>query len=322
MTDTPDTAETGQRPSAAAPTAATDPRAVIALPTAQQRWAGRILTRAPGPGQSARVLHEILTTRFKGRDRALRAAATLIDEHPAGWQHLGPPPDTPATRTRRRETPLGRCLCHHEDGTARPGLLEAQRRALLDAEWGRPHRLEPGPGSNGAPWLITSAWGLPDDVAHLFLIHDDHVTLYARDQSADTHFSQAAQIPTITRPGGAPVHIDWEQLAPVLDEASAQIRARSRRDYQRAATARTLAETATRLSRIAPHADLVLYLLGGGTRTDPPSREPDAEAALAAAADIHSADLPALLLRAPRSEQIRLLKLAAHQLDPDKHPAP
>lgn len=104
-----------------------------------------------------------------------------------------------------------------------------------------------------------------------------------------------------------------------MDEASAQIRARPRRDYQRAATARTLAETATRL---APHADLVLYLLGGGTRTDPPSREPDAEAALAAAADIHSADLPALLLRAPRSEQIRLLKLAAHQLDPDKHPAP
>jgi hypothetical protein len=328
MTDTPGTAEaaasaeTGQNApaSAIAPVA----RAVIALPMPEQRWAGRILTHAPGPAETARVLHEILATRFKGRDRTLRAAAELVDEHPAGWEYLRPPPGTAAARTRRRETPLGRCRCHQDDGTPRPGLLDAQRRALRDAEWGRSHRPEPGPGTDGAPWLITNAWGLPDDIAHLFLIDADHINLYARDKSADTHFSRAAQIPMPTQAARvwARPPIDWEQLAPELDEASARIRARPRRDWERAAAARTLAETATRLARIAPHADLVLYLLGGGTPTETGTGAPVCEAALAAAADVHSADLPALLLRAPRSEQIRLLKLAAHQLDPDKHRAP
>ena len=65
----------------------------------------------------------------------------------------------------------------------------------------------------------------------------------------------------------------------------------------------------------------MLYVLGG-SRTDQGEANPVAVAALAAAANVHGADLPALLLRTDRAEQLRVLRLAAHQLDPDSFGAP
>jgi hypothetical protein len=296
---------------------------VLAVPLPERGWAGRILTCAPGPAQTARVLHEILTTRHKGRDRAARAISELIYQHPAGWEHLGPDPATAPTRTRNKQIPLGRCRCHLPDGTAHPALARAWQDALTSAEWGQPHRIECAPDQDGAPWLITHRHSLDKDVAHLFLLHPGHLQLFARDQSAEDHytqvgirgFDQAAHIPT-----GRPM--DWERFASELDAASAAIRARPRRDWKREAAARTLAETASRLERVAAHVDLVLYLLRGANSTTRAEPDPLAEAALAAAANVHGAELPALLLRTDRTDQVRLLKLAAHQLDPDKHHAP
>ena len=330
MTTTPDTtrsdhdvvsAADSPRDTAPAPVPVA-PRAVLAVPLPERGWAGRILTCAPGPAATARVLQEILHARHKGRDRAARAISELIYQHPAGWEHLGTDPAAAPTRTRKRRVELGRCRCHLPDGTARPALARAQQDALTSAEFGQPHRIAAALDEDGAPWLITHRHSLDKDVAHLFLLHPGHLQIFARDQSGEDHytevavrgFDQAAHIPT-SRP------TDWERFAPVLDAASTAIRARPRRDWKREAAARTLAETATRLQRIAAHADLVLYLLGGGNaaRAEP---DPLAEAALAAAANVHGADLPALLLRSDRADQVRLLKLAAHRLDPNKHPAP
>ena len=329
MTTTPDTTRsdpdvvtTADPPHEIAPAPVPVPRAVLAVPLPERGWAGRILTCAPGPTATARVLQEILHARHKGRDRAARAISELIYQHPAGWEHLGTDPAAAPTRTRKRRVELGRCRCHLPDGTACPALARAQQDALTSAEFGQPHRIAAAPDEDGAPWLITHRHSLDQDVAHLFLLHQNHIQIFARDQSDQDHytevavrgFDQAARIPA-SRP------TNWESFAPVLDAASAAIRARPRRDWKREAAARALAQTATRLQRVAAHVDLVLYLLGGGNTA---SGQPDplAEAALAAAANVHGADLPALLLRSDRADQIRLLKLAAHHLDPDKHPAP
>lgn len=330
MTATPDTTRSGHdvfsaadspQDIASAPIPMV-PRAVLAVPLPERGWAGRILTHAPGPAATARILQEILRTRHTGRDRAARAISELIYQHPAGWEHLGTDPANPPTRTRKRKVELGRCRCHLPDSTARPALARAQQDALTSAEFGQPHRVEPAPGHDGAPWLITHRHSLDEDVAHLFLLHPGHINIFARDQSDQDHltevairgFSHVARIPT-SRP------TNWESFAPELDAASAAIRARPRRDWKREAAARTLAETATRLQRVAAHVDLVLYLLGG-VNTASGQPDPLAEAALAAAANVHGADLPALLLRSDRADQIRLLKLAAHHLAPDKHHAP
>ena len=322
MTETPDTAQSTGTP---APAPAPVPRAILAVPLPDRGWAGRILTHAPGPAETVKLLHEILTTRHKGRDRASEAISELIYGHPAGWEYLGTEPGTEAARTRQREVPLGRCRCHQPDGTGRPGLLTAAQRALTNAEWGKgsSYRPDPGPGTDGAPWLITDRWTMDEDIAHVFLLHPDRIEVYARDQSAPDHYTEVGIIRGFTPAARVPAsrQHDWEQTGPALDQASATIRARPRHDWQRAAAARALAEAAKRLERISPHTDLVLYVLGG-SRTDQGEANPIAVAALAAAANVHGGDLPALLLRTDRAEQLRVLKLAAHQLDPDTHHAP
>jgi hypothetical protein len=303
----------------ATPPATPAPSAIIAVPLATGRndkvdWSGRILEHAPGPAETARILHTILTTRFKGHTRVSQATDEVLAEHPAGWEYLGPEPGAKAGRTRR-DAPLGRCRCHQADGTARPGLLYAAHRALRAAEWGPDYRPTPDPGEDGAPWKISSRQSVTKDVAHLFLINGERFEVHARDQSAEDHFTLIARLSLRTR-------VDWDEIGDELDQASAQVRQRPKRDWNREYAAKDLARAAKLLGTFPSHVDLVLYLLGGGARHEYAAPNKQAEAALAAAAGVHGAELFATLHNATRAEQVRLLTLAAHQLRPAEHPAP
>ena len=297
-------------------------RAVLAIPTYDNNggWAGRILGDAPGPAATVRVLHEILGKRHKGRNRVRDAVSELIHDHPAGWEHLGDPSNTTGGTRRRGEIPLGVCRCHHPDGTAREGLARAQRDALASAEWRGHAHFARDPEADGAPRLITKSHALDPGVAHVFLVNGDCIEIHARDNSADRNFNKVAEVRGFSTAARvkATGPIDWDALGPQIDAASAELRARPRTDWDRVGAARALARAAKELERVPAHADLVLYLLGKEAGT---SRRA-AEAALAEAGDVHSADLPALLLRAPRSEQLRLLRDAAHATDPAEHHAP
>jgi hypothetical protein len=335
VNETPETSETApaaapesQNPTPPEQSAASVTRAVLAIPVRSNTydgWAGRILNHAPGPAETVRVLREILGKRHTGRHRVAEAVSELIYDHPAGWEHLGAAPAADGAARRRGQMPLGTCRCHLPDGAARPGLARAERRALISAEWGRPVRGEAPEGleadPDGTPWRITANSTLPAHVEHVFLLDDDMIEIFARDNSADRKasrdqfvhgYSPLARV-RATRP------LDWEEFAPHLDAASAKVRARLRTDWNRVHAAAALTRAAKELEQIPAHADLLLYLLGKHSGQD--STEQTAEAALAEAARVHSADLPALLLRAPRVEQLRLLRDAAHLTDPAEHPA-
>lgn len=338
MNETPETAETapeaapeGQNPIPPEQAPASVPRAVLAIPVRSNNydgWAGRILNHAPGPAETVRVLREILGKRHKGRHRVTEAISELIYDHPAGWEHLGPDPTATGGTRRVREMPLGTCRCHLPDGTARPGLARAERRALISAEWGRAVRGEvPGalePDADGTPWRITANSTFPAHVEHVFVLDDERIAILARDDSADRKasrdrfvrgFSPVARVHA-TRP------LDWDTIGAQLDAASAELRARPRTNWSRVHAADALTCAAKELEQVPAHADLLLYLLGKHTGHDRSSTKQTAEGALAEAAGVHSAELPALLLRAPRAEQLRLLREAAHLMDPAEHRAP
>ena len=336
MNETPETHDTApeaaperQNPTPTEQAPASVPRAVLAIPVRTNNydgWAGRILNHAPGPAATVRVLREILGKRHKGRHRVTEAISELIYDHPAGWEHLGPDPTATGSGTRRaRGVPLGTCRCHLPDGTARPGLARAEHRALISAEWGRPVRGEvPGalePDADGTPWRITASSTFPAHVEHVFLLDDNMIEIFARDNSAHRSarrdrlvhgFSPVARVHA-TRP------LEWDTIGPHLDAASAEMRSRPRPDWNRVRAAYALTRAAKELEAVPAHADLLLYLLG--KHTDQDGAKQTAEGALAEAAGVHSAELPALLLRAPRAEQFRLLREAAHLTDPAEHPA-
>lgn len=325
--DAPETPPDKQNPTPTAQETASAMRAVLAIPARRHNsdgWAGRILEHAPGPAETVRALREILGKRHKGRHRAADAITELIFDHPAGWERLGPDPAATGAK-RTRETPLGTCRCHEPDGTPRPALLRAQHQALIKAEWNRPMPGEvPGalePADDGTPWLITRSSTFPNRVHHVFVLHEDTIDILACDRGADRKahrdryvhgFTSIARVHA-TRP------VDWDVIAPKLDADSAEMRARPRTDWSRIDAAKGLARAAKELEGVPAHADLLLYLLG--KETDARSK-PTAEAALAEAGGVHGADLPALLLRAPRAEQLRLLRQAAHLMDPAENRAP
>lgn len=334
MNKTPETTATDTAPGALenpTPTeqdAASVPRAVLAIRAHSYNndvWGGRILEYAPGPAETVRVLREILGKRHKGRHRVREAISELIYDHPAGWEHLGPDPAATGGTRRAREVALGACRCHLPDGTSRPGLARAERRALISAEWHRevgggvPGALEPD--ADGTPWRITGSSTFPARVEHVFLLDDESIEVFARDDSADRKasrdrfvqgFSPVARVHA-TRP------MDWEQLGPQLDAASAEMRARPRTDWNRVHAADALTRAAKELEAVPAHADLLLYLLGRHTGQD--GTKQTAEGALAEACGVHGAELPALLLRASRAEQVRLLREAAQLMDPAEHRA-
>jgi hypothetical protein len=315
-----------QNPTPSEPVPASVMRAVLAIPVRSydnDGWAGRILNHAPGPAETARTLHEILSKRHKGRGRVREAISELIYDHSAGWERLGADDATGGTKRRRTEIPLGTCRCHLPDGTPRPGLARAQNQALIAAEWrgeARFTRDPHGQDADGAPQLIQHSQTLDADVAHILLLTGDTIEIHARDNSADRAINKAATVrgfsPAARISAARP--LDWNEIGPHLDRVSAELRARPRTDWDRVHAADALTRAAKELERVPPHADLLLYLLG--KETGQHSKQA-AEGALAEAGGVHSAELPALLLRAPRAEQLRLLREAAYLMDPAQHPA-
>lgn len=295
------------------------PAAVIALPVRDNGWKGRYLHHAPGPGQTAQLLREVITTRYPKRDRYLLATDDLIRTHPGGWAHLGSAtPKDPEVKPRRRPAPAGRCYCHQDDGTVHPNLAASAYATLLAAEDAydnydkgkvqAPHAA----AGDGTPWMMRSGEQLPESIEHVFVLYREAIEVRARNGAKPGSFATAGLVPYTGQ-------VDLGDL----DRAASAIRARTVADRAREHLADQLARTARRLGAIAPHIDLVLYLLGEryADYVKVPADQ-NAEAALARSAGVHTADLPGHLLRLGRADQITLLKTTAHHLSPGTHPAP
>ena len=93
------------------------PAALIAVGTLSN-WTGLPLHHAPGPAETAHLLHRLIMLRTKTRTRAHDAHEQLLEHHPAGWIELGTPGRGGTRQARRAPSPWGSCLCH-DDGTAR-----------------------------------------------------------------------------------------------------------------------------------------------------------------------------------------------------------
>lgn len=292
------------------------PQAVIACDYPDHRiWAGRILHHAPGPAATARTLYELLLT-YPKKDRHRAPATDLIISHPCGWEYLGPDPaDDPAARRVKRGQ-LGRCLCHHPDGTPTQAVIDEALSAMTRTEWRQAANPFTAP-ADGAPRLIK-----PDDaradphIAYVFHLQGQVLRILARDGGTGD-FTEAGAIRAL--PG-----VDFDALGPDLDANAAAIAARTKTDVRRERLAGHLVVTAGCLAEIPAQHDLVLHLLANtmryGYESTPSAR--DAESALARAAGVPSGEVSTFLARASRGEQLRILRLAAHQLAPRLHRAP
>jgi len=107
------------------------PTAAIAVGTLNS-WIGRPLHYAPSPAETALLLHRLIMLRTKARTRHGDAHDQLIAAHPGGWLELGTARADGSRQARRAPSPLGRCLCHHDDGSARPGLAVGYSDRDLD----------------------------------------------------------------------------------------------------------------------------------------------------------------------------------------------
>jgi hypothetical protein len=291
------------------------PQAVIACDYPDHRiWAGRILRHAPGPAATARTLYELLLT-YPKKDRHRAPAADLIISHPSGWEYLGPDPAAePARRAKRGQ--LGRCLCHHPDGTPTQAVIDEALSAMTRTEWRRAANPFTAP-ADGAPRLIKPADAKADPrIAYVFYLQGQALRILARDGGTGD-FTEAGAIRAL--PG-----VDFDALGPELDANAAAIAARTKTDVHSERLAAHLVVTAACLAEIPAQHDLVLHLLTNAMRHQLESRPSarDAESALARAAGIPSGELSTFLARASRGEQLRILQLAAHQLAPRLHPAP
>ncbi len=290
-----------------------DSGAVIAIPTRDDGFHGRYLHHAPGPAATVELLRALFAACYRGRRGYENAIRELITEHPSGWARLGTATSKdPHIKPRRTPAPVGQCYCHHADGTPRPELIEAALATLYQAEirensWIRvPH----GTPGDGSPLRIRSGM-VPGGIEYVYVLHRDGIVVKARDGAYPTsqRFMQAAGF-------------GWDSppAAEQLERACAAIRARTPADLAHEAAADILADTAQRLAQIPAHHDLVLHLLADASRflSVPPATTP--QEALARAAGLHSAELAGHLHHLERGEQIRLLRHAAHQLNPAKHP--
>ncbi|GAA1966581.1 hypothetical protein [Catenulispora subtropica] len=312
-TDTAATSATVDDPGLEEPSAA--PHAVIACDYPDHRtWAGRILHHAPSPAATARVLYELLLT-YPKKNRHSAPALDLIVRHPSGWAYLGPDPDTagPAAGQVKRGQP-GRCLCHHPDGNPTQVVIDEALAAFARHEWRQAHNPFTAP-ANGLPRLIMRDDAKRDPrIAYVFHLRGLQLSVLARDGGTGD-FIRAGTIEIV--PG-----VNFDALGPDLDAHAAAIAARTPTDVRRELIAGRLAEAAANLADIAAHHELVQYLVARTMSFDDPALRVDAESALARAAGIGTGELPAFLARASRGEQLRILRLAAHQLAPGNHRAP
>ncbi len=296
------------------------PGAVIAIPENGGGFHGRYLHHAPGPAATARLLRDLFASRYPGRKGYIRACRELIGQHPSGWQRLGTATGKdPEIKPRRAPAPVGTCYCHQPDGTWNPAVTAAALATLSRAESAaiRGEHTSPGwllgqqprPG-DGSPLLIRDHH-VPDGIDHVYLLFDDGAQILTRD-GAHPNTCRLAQATSLS--WADPV--DDEQI----ERATRAVRARTPADLAYEKAADILADTAQRLAHIPAHHDLVLYLLSVPSGYLGVPAETTPQAALARAADLHPAQLPAHLHELERSEQVRLLRRAAHQLNPVKHP--
>lgn len=296
------------------------PGAVIAMPDRASGFHGRYLHHAPSPSDTARLLRELFAVRYPGRRGYARACAELIGEHPSGWQRLGAATaKDPEVKPRRAPARVGTCYCHQPDGTWQPTVTAAALATLRRAEsaairgehtspaWLLGDAPQPGDGS---PLLIREHH-VPDGIDHIYVLFDDGARILARDGAYPNtaRFTQATGL-RWTDP------LNTEQI----ERASRAVRERTPADLAHEKAADMLADTAQRLAQIPAHHDLVLHLLADASRylSVPPATTP--QAALARAAGLHPAELAGHLHHLERGEQVRLLRHAAHQLNPAKHP--
>ncbi|MEY9861392.1 hypothetical protein ABH935_007033 [Catenulispora sp. GAS73] len=298
-------------------TAAASPHAVIACDYPDHRiWAGRILHHAQGPSATARLLYELLLT-YPKKNRIATAATDLIVRHPSGWQHLGPDPTATSETTRRaRRGQLGRCLCHHPDGSPTQAVIDEALAAMTRTEWRQPAN-PLTVRADDAPRLITPKDAKRDPrIAYVFHLQGSRLHVLARDGATD-NFAQAGTIQAL--PG-----IDFDALGPDLDTNAATIAARTPADGRSERVADRLIDAANHLATIPAYHELVLHevdnMMAG--LHEGAAAKLDAESALARTAGVPSSELPAFLARASRGEQLRLLRLTAHQLAPRLHAAP
>ncbi|GAA2039248.1 hypothetical protein GCM10009839_46410 [Catenulispora yoronensis] len=144
------------------------PTSLIAVGTLSN-WTGLPLHHAPGPAETAHLLHRLIMLRTKARTRAYDAHEQLLEHHPAGWIELGAPGRGGTRQARRAPSSWGRCLCHDHDGTAHPNpRLESSAR--IDS------------GQEPAP-----------SIRHLFVIRREGLIVAARNPDLpDAEFDQVA----------------------------------------------------------------------------------------------------------------------------------
>jgi hypothetical protein len=106
------------------------PTAAVAVGTLNS-WIGRPLHYAPGPAETVSLLHRLIMLRTKARSRQGDVHDQLLAQHPGGWLELGAAVGG-ARRARRAPSPLGTCLCHRDDGSARPHLAVGYSDRDLD----------------------------------------------------------------------------------------------------------------------------------------------------------------------------------------------
>jgi hypothetical protein len=294
---------------------------VIAIPTGGDAFRGRYLHHTEGPAATARLILDLFAVRYRSREGLRRAASELIYAHPGGWRHLGTATSKDRKiRPRRAPAPVGACYCHQADGTASTAYIEEALAAHARAEAAHIHGsacvesvLPRGESAGpGQPALITRG-SVPESIDHVYLMYRGSLQIEARDGA---HPRAGRFVPAVTLPWGE------ETDAKEIEDAVAAVRTRTEADLAREKVAEILAETANRLRTIPAHHDLVLHLLAGNSRFLSIPREHGPEAALARAADLHTAELPGHLHRLERGEQIRLLNQAAHLMNPATHPTP
>jgi len=289
--------------------------AVIAVPTHDGGVHGRYLHHAPGPAATVEILLALFTTRYRGRRGYATAVRELIIEHPSGWARLGSATSRDKEiKPRRAPAPVGECYCHQPDGAPRPALIEAALATLHDAE-ANPNswiRVRHGELGDGTPWKIDGG-AVPDGIEYVYVLTPRGILVKARDGA----------YPNTSRFAAA-IEFRWDQppRPEQIEHACAAIRARTTTDLAQEKSADILADAARQLAAIPAHHDLVLHLIAGASRYLSVPGEHTPESALARAAGLHPAELGGHLHRIERGEQIRLLRRAAHQLNPDKHPEP
>jgi hypothetical protein len=294
--------------------------AVIAVPNPSSGYSGRCLHGASDPGTTAHRLHELITVRYRGKRTAQRAAAELISEHPAGWRELGAATaKDPAIKARRAPAPAGTCYCHAPDGawtaTMRRALGSMLRAAENRARGGylEYHDLLPRtrPGDGGP--LLVSSGNEPDAVEHLYVIRPDALEVKTRD-AAYARARNAFITIGLAR---------WDELVDLdaISRAAGSARARTIADIADEHAADTFAEVARQLEAMPTDHGLAMLLLSNHRAyyTVPPEHAPTV--LLAGTAGVKAGELPGHLEALSRTEQISLLRRAAHQIHPAEHRA-